>query len=396
MSYFPHGWSASDPLERLFKLGWLVMLVLLTVPWLWLTSEKSEPSALPASDPALVAAQSLWRNEQILNTAWSEQASQWSKTHANSPYAKLPLGKAWSDLDASVLALEDRSSQILQVQQIQRALALIEPYTLQGHPDIQREANGLKLRVNSLLSQPNTGGDKATLVLTWGNLANLVDDLNQIQIQLTEIRRWSISSTVAYKDKLPLRFHEQMALVFPSLYVQQLENQANILFKSRLTIENAMAQTQLRQTLQAPADQSGASPLRWVVILLCVMVGVGWLLGLGRGLSHARLQQEALGLEIRQLSIRLQQAYSAPQSAPPTEEHSGPSPESSAELTWAMQVHDAIPDLLGRVKNIQMLFDSGQSLERVSRDLAIVEAKLSQWERSAQNVKTASGASRDV
>ncbi len=395
MNYVPNGWSASDPLGRLLRLGGLVMLVLLVTPWLWMTSEKSEPSALSGSDPSLVAAQSLWRNDQVLNTAWSEQASQWSKTHANSPYAKLPLGKAWSDLDASVLALEDRSSQILQVQQLQRALALIEPYTLQGHPDIQREANGLKLRINALLSQPHTGGDKATLVLTWGNLANLVEDLNQIQIQLTEIRRWSISSTVAYKDKLPLRFHEQMALIFPSLYVQQLENQANILFKSKLTIEHAMAQAQLRQTLQAPAEQTAVSPLRWVVILLCVLVSVAWLLSLGRGLSHARMQQEQLGLEIHNLNIRLQQAQASPPPAPPTEQPA-PSPDNSAELTWAMQVQDAIPDLLGRVKNIQMLFDSGQSLERVSRDLAIVEAKLSQWERSAHHVTDATGASRDV
>jgi len=379
--------NAPDTLRPLYVMGWLVLVFLLLVPWAWTHSEKPQAKPPTLVAPSALTAQALWADEQVLNAAWSEQARQWTTSQGPSLQADLPLSKAWSDLDASVLALQDRAGQILQVQQLQKAQVLLEPYTRRGHPDIQRLANSLQARVASLLHQAPAGAAATTLVLTWGNLEQMVDDLNQIQLQLTEIRRWSISNTVAYADKLPLRFHEQMALVFPTLYVQQLENHANLLFKSRLTIENAMAQAQLQALLKPAADPETTSQTNWWVLLVCLLAGAGWLLALGRAHAQTRAQTSAqTDAMLAQHRAALQAMQSQLQEAVDKSlVVANPPPPVQAVMpeAWA-QVQADIPDLLGRVKTIQHLFDAGRSQEWVARDLAILEAKLCQWEKATQ------------
>lgn len=372
-----------DILRPLYAQGWLVMVFLLLMPWVWTSSEK--PQAKPPSlvDPSVLSARAIWADEQVLNAAWSEQARQWTTSQAPSYHADLPLSKAWSDLDATVPALQYRAGQILQVQQLQQALVVLEPYTRKGHPDIQRLANSLQALVASLLSQAPAGAADATLVLTWGNLEQLADDLNQIQLQLVEIRRWSISDTVAYDDKLPLRFHEQMALVFPALFVQQFGNHANLLFKSRLTIENAMAQAQLQALLKPAADPVTTPQKDWWVLLLCLLVGAGWLLALGRAHAQTRAQSGAM---LAQQRAALQAIQSQRQEAMDKSlVVANPPPPAQAAMpeAWA-QIQAEVPDLLGRVKTIQHLFDSGRSQEWVARDLSILETKLLQWGKATE------------
>jgi hypothetical protein len=379
--------NAPDTLRPLFAMGWLVLVFLLLVPWAWTSSEKPQAKPSTLVDPSVLTAQALWADEQVLNAVWSDQARQWTASQSPSFHDDLPLSKAWSDLDASVLALQDRAGQVLQVQQLQKAQLLLEPYTRKGHPDIQRLANSLQAHVGSLINQAPADAAATTLVLTWGNLEQVVDDLNQIQLQLTEIRRWSISNSVAYDDKLPLRFHQQMALVFPTLYVQQLENHANLLFKSRLAIENAMAQAQLQALLNTAADPETTPQTNWWVLLVCLLVGAGWLLALGRAHAQTRAQtsvqtetmlaQHRAALQAVQSQLQEAMDKSLVAASPP------PPAQAAMPEAWA-QVQADVPDLLGRVKTIQHLFDAGRSQEWVARDLAILETKLRQWEKATQ------------
>lgn len=373
--------SAEHPLlGRLYALGWLVMVVLLLAPWVWLTPEKPQAKSMPLADPAALSAKALWADEQVLNASWSERARQWQQTNPVSPQTDLALGRAWENLHSSVFALQDRTSQVLQIQQLQRAKLLLEPYARKGHPDIQRLANSLQSHVQSLLSQAPAGPNVPTLVLTWGNLGKIVDDLNQIQLELMEIRRWSISNTVAYDDKLPLRFHEQMALIFPNLYVQQFENQANLLFNSRLTIENAMTQAQLQAFLKSSSEPVNSSNLTWLVAFVCLLLGAGWLLVLGRALAHDRNLLALRAKDIQAMQVQLKKTMALPVVDVATPMR--PEPAAVPEI-WK-QLQADVPDLLGRVKTIQHLFDTGRSQEWVVRDLAILEAKLTQWDKANQ------------
>ena len=379
---------------RIYFAGWGVIMAIVLAPWLWLATEKNQPPAQFLVDPAVVAAQSLWSDDRVLSAAWAEQVRQWPKVNVSSSYASLPLLRAWSDLDASALALLERAPQVLQVQQIQRAHELLEAHTNKGHPEIQRLGKLLQSRMQSLLSKPATSDDVPILVLRFKYLDSVIDDLNQIQLLLNEVRRWSNSRAVASEDKLPLSFYVQMSRAFPTVNVRLFEEQAFLLIKSRLIIENALFQTQLRQWMQHSAEPEPPSLWRWTLALLCALVAAGWLLLLGRGLAQYRQQHAKHTNDLRALEIKLQEALANPPDMAPAATIA--KQNSEAESAWASQVQASIPDLLGRLKNIQRLFDSGYSQELVACDLAIVEAKLAQWDQSLQDVAPRTPGTQDV
>jgi hypothetical protein len=214
----------------------------------------------------------------------------------------------------------------------------------------------------------------------------VLDDLNQIQVQLTEIRRWSMM--VPNNDKLPMRFYVQMSLAFPSVNVREFRDQAFLLIKNRLAIENAIAQTQLSQWALAPVQPVTIAPWRWALAVLCTLLGVAWMVFLGKGYSRLQQLHAQRAEDISDMERRLEEAQLPPPAVlppPPAE----PAPAATvSEPAWTAQVRASIPDLLGRVKNIQRLFDSGHSQELVARDLSIVEAKLVQWDKAAQDAQT--------
>jgi hypothetical protein len=376
--------STADNLRALFGLGWVVILVLVVAPWLWLATEEQKPPAHRTAEAAVSAVHALWADDRYLDAVWAEQARQWNQDYASSDFAGLPSQRTWSDLNQAALALQEGAVQVLQVQSIQKAYELLELHTSTGHPEIRRLAQLLQSRMQSLLSKPIKQGNIPTVALTWGNLESVVDDLNHIQIHLTEIRRWSMSVMMPSDFKLPMRFYVQMSMAFPSVNVRQFESQAFLLIKSRLAIQNAIAQAQLLQLKQMPVEPTPVSPLRWWVAVICALVSVGWMFVLGRGLSNFRYQHSQLTDEVDTLNKKIQEAKFEGDSLEP-EAVATTIHQPATESLWASQVRAALPDVLGRVKNIKRLFDSGHSQEMVARDLSIVEAKLVQWDRSSND-----------
>lgn len=284
------------------------------------------------------------------------------------------LLQAWTQLLADVEAVQSPASQVLQLENIAKSRALLQPYLKNSHAETSKLANELDGHLKALLHHAPANSGAAHLITSWQSLDEITDHTDLIQVIITGMRRLSQSGSSSHEPKFSLGLFSQLSVTFPTAVGREFENIAKRLVQRRWAmlylLEKASPASAL--TLSQPPVS-----MAWGMLLLAVvgLIGVVLLVRQQGQIQDWQHQAQLAVQTAEALQERLRQAQvreSEPQAQDP----------SAAAIGLPQNFAHDLSDLRGRIKHIQLRFDTGQSLDAAVQDLVLVDERLIRWERA--------------
>ena len=315
-------------------------------------------------------------DEQVITTPWLAAARQLVPDLKDGNAAHQNVMTLWSQQLDDVDALLKNAVKVLNPDQIQMLRVLLHPQLDAKHTQTQLLTKQLDAKLLHLLDAGAPPGQSKPMPLTWQRLERLHADLRLIMDTVRELRLLSYSRQVAYEDKLSLSFFNQMAVTFPSEAVRDMEAQAQRMTQRRWSLLQLLDKHEVPSAPGVTASKWDVWVVLWLVFCL---LGVGWLWRQQKDTVRWQHQHQLAAQTVDALQVQLRQLQENA-THKTAEQPPAPPPSVAASPSWAQDIRRDLPGMRARLKNIQLRFDSGQSLETAMQDVRILDDQLQRWD----------------
>lgn len=352
--------------------GAVMLLMMLTSAML---QPREVPSArLDHNDLPRQTLMSLLQDAEILDKTWLSRATQGATLFSNAvPPVDKDLQGAWKELLDDAQSLMGPASQVLNPENIVRSQGLLQPYLKNTHAETSKLARELDGHLRALMAYAPAHTGASQLNMTWQNLAAITDHTDQIQMIISGMRRLSQTNGVASDAKFSISLFTQLSVTFPTVVGREFENIAKRLVQRRWAmlyqLEKVGTPVVTVQVQQPPSSHW------WLLSMALIgLIGVFFLISQQRQIGHWQHQLQLESKNVLALQGRLLQSESN------QFQRQESAPVSTGALLPQNFARD-VSDLRGRIKAIQLRFDTGQALDAAVQDLALMDDRLANWEQ---------------